>query len=140
MKYIPFIITNGVRHGNNVVTYLLGMSACNEHYYLKKNTETTHNKVKSNDNLAGGLVHFRAIDVDVDVDVSSGFCLGIGTPGYLTLRKLVTGQGLKEGSCNHLSSFFISQCQCQENKIFRRRSHPCFMGVKTVSLRRADGS
>ena len=46
--------------------------------------------------------------LDVDVDVSSGFCLGIGTPGYLTLGKWVTGQGMKEGSCNHLSSFFIS--------------------------------
>ena len=46
------------------------------------------------------------VDVD-DVDVSSGFSLGIGTHGYLTLSKWVTGQGLKEGSCNHLSSFFI---------------------------------
>ena len=47
------------------------------------------------------------VDVDVDVDVFLGFSLGICTPGYLTLSKWVTGQGLKEGSCNHLSSFFI---------------------------------
>ena len=45
------------------------------------------------------------VDVDVDVDVSSGFCLGIGTPGYLALRELVTGIHIADDPGSAISCF-----------------------------------